>query len=717
MEQADLLAELHRLFANAKNIDEFEFVNILIGFRGMGDQRALTHLHESRAYIADMKARYLETENPHSKARLGLHIYCHIFEMDELYNILGNLLRITVNQQLRYLPDLYTGREDYFTPTEKFLKLRALAEQSRFNAFIDDLEGLYLNEIRNGFVHSAYSLIEDDFILVRGDGVPINGTKHQSVSITQFLLPLIDRAIDFIDNFFKLIDDSKLAYTQNKVVQARMPDLQPVVILGDPETGLIGFQTFVGSWIKIQPGYGATQFAQAMNIRFISHIDHPELNERLEAYVEKLTPHGKDFNAVRDEVLATGDAGLLKNLAMVYYNFGNNAAATTEGKPLRQQEAILKSAIERYDLALATDANFSRAYHNKGTAMIQLAKLQDNYTAAVKTEVLALFDKTLALDPHMYEAWLNSARILADLNNEETDKEKQLAGFWESIKRYQKSIEIHPHDHLAYENLGWLYRRLANLTETDEQLYIEGIKAYEMAAKLDPGLESTLALATFIGEYGEAIGNKLEEKSKEAIGLLEQARADYGNSADISYRLGNKYFQLGQATGNQDLLKTALQQFETALQLDAAHIKAMNNAAHTELSLSLYEEDDQAATRQLTAVATKLEKLLQLDPTHGHGWYNLGLLHLELVKRNGGVDTQELLEKGIVELVKADALNPGLSNFDLARAYALMGSKEEMLEWLNKWLAGAKRNWVSVSFKEDFAKFQDDEDFRKLTAA
>jgi hypothetical protein len=51
----------------------------------MGDHRSLTQLYESRAYIADMKAQLIAVNNTHSKVRLGLHIYCHLFEMDEFY--------------------------------------------------------------------------------------------------------------------------------------------------------------------------------------------------------------------------------------------------------------------------------------------------------------------------------------------------------------------------------------------------------------------------------------------------------------------------------------------------------------------------------------------------------------------------------------------------------------------------------------------------------
>jgi hypothetical protein len=51
MSDQELIEELNRLFQTAKKIDEGEFVQVLIGFNGMGDQRALTHLHESREFI------------------------------------------------------------------------------------------------------------------------------------------------------------------------------------------------------------------------------------------------------------------------------------------------------------------------------------------------------------------------------------------------------------------------------------------------------------------------------------------------------------------------------------------------------------------------------------------------------------------------------------------------------------------------------------------
>lgn len=464
MEQAILLEELKRLFATAIKFDEFEFVNVLIGYNGMGDQRALTHLYESRAYIADMKNQMSSTPNLHTKTRLALHIYCHLFEMDELYNILGNLLRIAIGQKLRYLPELYSGREELMTPTEKFVKLKDLAEQCRFEEFLRGLEDLYSNKIRNAFLHSAYSLIDDDFCIVKGDGIKIGGSSHQSVSIENYLMPLITSAINFIDTLFGLIDENKLSYRANKIVQARMPELQPVVILGDAEKGLIGFQTFVGSWIKIKSAYGTEHFVEAMNLRISNHNGpNHDLNERLEQYVEKLTPFGKDFDAVRDEVIATKDAALLNNLAMVYYNRANNIAMTAEGKPARQQDAIYKSAKQYYDLSIATNPAFARSYHNMGTALIKQAETNNSLDLKLRLDVLALFDKTISVDKNMFEAWLNSARMVFEIGLDEVDAEKQFSLFQDSIVRYQNAIELYPRDAEAHSSKARVHLKLARM--------------------------------------------------------------------------------------------------------------------------------------------------------------------------------------------------------------------------------------------------------------
>lgn len=713
MEQDELFTELQRLFETTRKLDEFEFVNVLIGFNGMGDQRALTHLYESRSYIADMKTQLLAVENNHSKVRLGLHIYCHLFEMDELYNILGNFLRIAIGQNLRYLPDLYNKRDDFLTPTDKFFLLKQLAEQCRFIGFVQGLEDIYLNEIRNAFLHSAYSLIDDDFCIVRGNGIPIGNQEHHSVSIKNFLLPLIDKAIGFIDMLFDQIDESKMSYSKNKIVQARMPDAQPVIILGNSDTGLIGFQTFVGSWIKIRQGYGSDYFVESMNLTFNNLEENQDLNNRLEKYIEKLTPYGKDFDLVKDEVIASGNPSLLRNLAIAYYNWANNTAATAAGKPEQQQDAIYKSVLARYELALQADPNFGRVYHNKGTAILKQAQGKNDLTNELRHQILALFDKAISLDENMYEAWLNSARLLSEIGNEEEDQEKQLKLLDESIRRYRKAVELYPRDSDPYKNLGWIYRRLAHLPSGKPDDFLESIANYEKAEKFNPDQESSLALATVLAEYAEQKASEAEEFLKRAIDILLITQAAYGFSSDISYRLGNKYLVLGKVQNNPETLQASIASFEKAVQLDAANIKAMNNWSNCEMTLSLFQENGASALKLLNTAKSRLEHIISLEPIHSSAWYNLGLIDIEFAKRNNGDEIKTFLASAVVNFQKAESLQQGMSIYEISRAYALMGDHIQAIKWLKEWLDNGN-SWDSAIFPEDFDKIKNQSEFKQL---
>jgi len=427
MDDQELIEELERLFKSAKKIDEGEFVQVLIGFNGTGDQRTLTHLHESREFIKDIKSLMQSNPNKHSRTRLALLLYCHIFEMDELYNIIGNLLRISMGQEMRYVPDLYNSyNHGDLTPTEKLSRLKELAEQCRFTEFVNGLNALYSNKIRNVFFHSAYSLIEDNFCIVKGEGIKIGHVIHNVLSIDNFLIPKINSVINFIERFFTLLDENKLQYKENKIVQGRLPDPQPIMILGDPIKGLVGFQSFYGSWVKISNSYGTENFVEAMNLRFsVEPKEVSELTKRLAPYEGDQVPTGKVFDKIKEEILQTKDKNLIRNLAVVYYNWANNTAQTAEEKSGKEKETLLNYALQRYDLSIQTDSTFSRAYHNKGTAKLKLALFKNNLDNNIRWEAIEEIKMALNYEPLMFEAHLNYGKILFEIAFDEKDTEKK----------------------------------------------------------------------------------------------------------------------------------------------------------------------------------------------------------------------------------------------------------------------------------------------------
>ena len=115
--------------------------------------------------------------------------------------------------------------------------------------------------------------------------------------------------------------------------------------------------------------------------------------------------------------------------ADTYYNRG--AAYDELGQDQR--------AIQDYDKAIQLEPNNDRAYHNRGMAYHKLSQYQ---------RALEDYDKAIQLDPDVvsYVARGNAYY--------------RLGQYQRAIQDYSKGIQLDPDDALAYNNRGWVYRRL-----------------------------------------------------------------------------------------------------------------------------------------------------------------------------------------------------------------------------------------------------------------
>ncbi|WP_434035718.1 hypothetical protein [Formosa sp. 4Alg 33] len=238
--------EVERLFKTAKKKDEFEYVCALINFNGMGDARALSHIHESKDLFFQMVELIEKSENKHEQIRLLLLLYCHIFEMDEFYNMLGNMLRICLGE--RYGVMLYNSptlaRE--LNPSNKLDKLESLSKKAGFELLIETIRSLYSSPLRNSFFHSSYSLSGDNFYVVSGKELKINGMTKGVVSLRDYILPITQSTVNIAGHFFNLLRSSRLDYKENKIVVGRLePNGVKIEIMGHSERGLFGFQTII----------------------------------------------------------------------------------------------------------------------------------------------------------------------------------------------------------------------------------------------------------------------------------------------------------------------------------------------------------------------------------------------------------------------------------------------------------------------------------------
>ena len=238
------IRETERLFETAKSKDEFEYVCALINFNGIGDPRALSHIHESRDLFFQMVELIEKSDNKHEQIRLLLLLYCHIFEMDEFYNIIGNMLRICLGE--RYGVMLYNSptlaRE--LNPSSKLEKLESLSKKAGFELLIDTIRNLYSSPLRNSFFHSSYSLGGDNFYVVSGRELKVNGMTKSVVSLGDYILPITHSTVNIAGHFFNLLRSSRLDYKENKIVIGRLePNGVKIEIMGHYERGLSGFQT------------------------------------------------------------------------------------------------------------------------------------------------------------------------------------------------------------------------------------------------------------------------------------------------------------------------------------------------------------------------------------------------------------------------------------------------------------------------------------------
>ena len=168
----DTITDLTTLFEEAKQSREFEFVQTLINYKGMGAKELSTNLHEWFDAIEFYTGLYHSYSNK-EKTRIGTLLYSTFFENSDFYNIIGSLCKIKLG---------YKGSSYLFWKTKKYERLLGIGvkqdfllelledagKQNIISFFIDN----HFKEIRNSFFHSAYSLSDDQHYILH-DSEPI----------------------------------------------------------------------------------------------------------------------------------------------------------------------------------------------------------------------------------------------------------------------------------------------------------------------------------------------------------------------------------------------------------------------------------------------------------------------------------------------------------------------------------------------------------------
>ncbi|MCU0321861.1 MAG: hypothetical protein MUE72_05550 [Chitinophagaceae bacterium] len=287
------LDEIENIFTNAKTKNEFQFVLTVINYKHIASPEESANLHEWFDAIEFYKNLYNNFSDK-EKLRIGLLLYSTFFENSDFYNILGSLCKNSLGFGGSSYLFWKTKKQDRLLGTgEKIRMVTELLSDCSYQNIIDFFSTTHYEQIRNTFFHSAYSIVEDNYILFDSDSIILEGVKREYVSISNFLFPLIDNVILFFDKFKQCYLSSFSNYETDISVKGFFPDLKEVVIHGT-ENGLKGVTIkntaqFFGEWVDSGIYFDEQyRFWCARNIRLTSpQIESIEIDEDLTRYEKK----------------------------------------------------------------------------------------------------------------------------------------------------------------------------------------------------------------------------------------------------------------------------------------------------------------------------------------------------------------------------------------------------------------------------------------------
>ncbi|MFA6285157.1 MAG: hypothetical protein WC643_01345 [Parcubacteria group bacterium] len=235
------------LFEKAKEIDEFEFCCTILRVKGT-EGPGWDPLAESSQFMNQTALLLQAPLESDLKKRLLLSLYCHATEIDDIYIIISNLLRIIKGERysidyFRYVKDKNGNKVKY--PHHKIDEIKNLAKDTDFEKIAETMDYFLVKEVRNAFYHSDYVLYKEEFNIRHGDGVLIENIITPAVPF-EWLIPRAHTGINFAFETIKLTQKYRRSYKKEKVVSARFladGGVEDLMLTVHPKAGLIGFRS------------------------------------------------------------------------------------------------------------------------------------------------------------------------------------------------------------------------------------------------------------------------------------------------------------------------------------------------------------------------------------------------------------------------------------------------------------------------------------------
>lgn len=288
---------LRRLFEEAKAKNEFEFVCALINYKGSGSRFLGSNIFEWFDAIENYERWYRDKKySVHEKGRFALLTYSTFFELGNLYQILGNLARITMGY--RTIPHLYWRHEKANRWNGAAEKI-SLIEEILIDAGFEELQKFFkenhYEQIRHAFFHSTYCFDNDEYILNEVETLYIDYLGHHSLSLTNFIFPRVELILEVFHCFKDLFTSNIKSYSKNITLHTNLPGITSIEIFGS-KAGLEGFKDSSGNGIELQ---------NDVWIAATTHFDLP-------AQVDKHVTDELERLSKKDKILS--DDGALQHL-------------------------------------------------------------------------------------------------------------------------------------------------------------------------------------------------------------------------------------------------------------------------------------------------------------------------------------------------------------------------------------------------------------------
>lgn len=226
-------------FVKAREKCECEFVFCLLRVKGLQDpgwepyettKRAIPVLLETHKQMGDTEAA----------RHLQLWLYGHIVEASEPYEILYNLISVSLGHRYSFscFPDRPNGRPQ--SPGEKIKEIEKIAHEANMSEVSVPLREIWNRELRNAVFHSDYSFHGPEIRVLKG--------FHNLIYSHEEIMTLVNRALAYYKALSILDKMHREGYVEPKTVQIH-PDFSS--------------DTSKKAIIIVREGYGATGIKSA----------------------------------------------------------------------------------------------------------------------------------------------------------------------------------------------------------------------------------------------------------------------------------------------------------------------------------------------------------------------------------------------------------------------------------------------------------------------